>query len=85
MITEIVTDMPNWDKEIILKLTLKELQIIFDAVGNLSPKTIYEKHDEHSSFYDIIPKNDIALIKLIDEAYDDLEVIINKHNGVLDN
>ena len=84
MITEIVTDTPNWDKEITLKLTLKELQIIFDAVGDLSPKVMREKHDEHSPFYNVIPESDIALIKLIDNTYNDLEIIINKYNGVLD-
>lgn len=84
MIKEIVTSVPNWDKEITLKLTLKELQIIFDAVGDLSPKVMREKHDEHSPFYVAIPKNDIALIKLIDETYNDLEVIIDKYDGVLD-
>lgn len=85
MITEIVTDVPNWNKEITLKLTLKELQIIFDAVGDLSSKVMYEKHDKHSSFYDVIFKNDISLIKLIDDVYNDLEIIVNKYNGVLDN
>ena len=84
MIKEIVTDTPNWDKEITLKLTLKELQIIFDAVGELSPKVMYEKHDENSPFYDAIPKNDITLIKLIDDVYNDLEIIVDKYNGVLD-
>ena len=84
MIKEIVTDTPNWDKEITLKLTLKELQIIFDAVGDLSLNVMYEKHDERSPFYDVIPKNDVALIKLIDDIYNDLETIVDKYNGVLD-
>ena len=84
MIKEIVTDTPNWDKEITLKLTLKELQIIFDAVGELSPKVMYEKHDENSPFYNVISKNDIALIKLIDDAYNDLKIIVDKYDGVLD-
>lgn len=86
MITEInKTDMPNWNKEITLKLNLKDLQIIFDAVGDLAPKVIYEKHNENSPFYSVIPKTDMALIKLIDDIYNDLEIIIDKYNGVLDN
>lgn len=87
MITEIKTktDVPNWDKEIILKLTLKELQIIFDAIGDLSPNVIYEKHYDDSPFYNVIPKdNNFALIKIIDEIYKELKTIIDKYNGVLD-
>ena len=87
MITEIKTktNVPNWNKEIILKLTLKELQIIFDAIGDLSPNVIYEKHHDNSPFYNVIPKdNNFALIKIIDEIYEELKTIIDKYNGVLD-
>lgn len=77
-------DAPNWDKTITLELTLKDLQIIFDAVGDLPPRVIYEKHNENSPFYSVIPKTDMALIKLIDDIYNDLEIIIDKYNGVLD-
>lgn len=77
------TDIPNWDEIITLQLTLKDLQIIFDAVGNISPNVLEEKH-EHSSLHDIIFENEMSSSKLIDKVYDELESILVKHNGVLD-
>lgn len=72
----------DWNKKITLQLTLKDLQFIFDAVGNLNINMLKEKHGKDSPFYSII--NDTTLIKSIDELYDDLQIIVDKHNGVLD-
>lgn len=76
-------DTPNWDETITLELTLKDLQIIFDAVGDLPPQVIKDKHI-NSPLHDVIFVDTISASKLIDEIYNSLEVIIDKHNGVLD-
>ena len=76
-------DTPNWDKIITLELTLKDLQIIFDAVGDLPPQVIKDKH-MNSPLHDIMSIDTISMSNLIDEIYGSLEVIIDKYNGVLD-
>ena len=85
MVTEIKNNtITDWNKKITLQLTLKDLQFIFDAIGDLTICTLKEKHKENSPFYSIISVNDIALIRLIDNLYDELRIIIDKYNGVLD-
>lgn len=77
------TDIPNWDEIITLQLTLKDLQILFDAIGGIPPRVLKEKH-EQSSLHDVIFESEISASKLIDKIYSELEDIIDKHNGVLD-
>ena len=86
---------PNWNKEIKLKLNLRDLQIIYDAIGELPPDILKNKHKD-SNFLDtavgvdnITTKvttpidNTIAAI-LIDEIYSALEIILDKYNGITD-
>ena len=77
------TDIPNWDEIITLQLTLRDLQIIFDAVGDIPPNTLEEKH-RYSSLHDIIFEDKMSSSNLISKIYNELENIIDKHNGVLD-
>lgn len=77
------SNIPNWNEVITLELTLRDLQIIFDAVGDMPPNVLEEKH-KHSSLHDIIFEDKMSSSKLIDKVYDELESILVKHNGVLD-
>lgn len=75
---------PNWYKEIKLKLNLRDLQIIYDAIGELSPNILKDKHKD-SNFLDVeVSMDDGIAAVLIDEIYSALEIILDKYNGVLD-
>ena len=95
MIEEIKTKsiFPNWNKEIKLKLNLRDLQIIYDAIGELPPNILKNKHKD-SDFLDttvsvdntkvIAPIDDTIAAVLIDEIYSALEIILDKYNGIID-
>ena len=86
---------PNWYREIKLKLNLRDLQIIYDAIGELSPNILKDKHKD-SDFLDTTvsvdnittkvttPIDDTVAAVLIDEIYSALEIILDKYNGIID-
>lgn len=86
---------PNWNKEIKLKLNLRDLQIIYDAIGELPPNILKNKHKD-SDFLDTpvsvdnittkvtTPIDDTTAAVLIDEIYSALEIILDKYNGIID-
>ena len=86
---------PNWNREIKLKLNLRDLQIIYDAIGELPPSILKNKHKD-SDFLDIAvgidnittkvttPIDDTIAAILINEIYSALEIILDKYNGIID-
>ena len=75
---------PNWNKEIKLKLSLRDLQIIYDAIGELSPNILKDKHKD-LNFLDVeVSMDDGIAAVLIDEIYSALEIVLDKYNGIID-
>ena len=68
---------PNWDEEIKISLSLRDLQLIYDCVGAVPFKYINYRH-ETTKFrrnYDA---------RCFTTLYDELEDILTFHNGVID-
>ena len=72
---------PNWGETIRLEMDLEDLQIIYDCVGAVPLKYWKNKHKN------TIFKNEINIYcpNMITELYEEIEYIIDKHNGVTDN
>ena len=72
---------PNWNEKITLELTLRDLQIIYDAVGSTPPIILKDKHEKRNSslFHD-----NLFTATLIDDIYSELENILTKYNGIID-
>ena len=74
---------PNWNEKITLELTLRDLQIIYDAVGSIPPIILKDKHEKRNSslFHDNVTYNASTLI---DNIYSELENILTEYNGIID-
>lgn len=86
MIKEIKSKLkkPDWNEKITLELTLRDLQIIYDAVGSIPPMILKDKHEKcNSLFYDNLLKYNSAST-LIYDVYSELENILTEYNGIID-
>lgn len=78
-----MNEKPQWKKVIRVDLTLEELQIIHDCVGNTAFDDIYHKHDnEYNDYHQ--EWNKIFVPFMLHQVYDDLEQILNDNNGIVD-
>lgn len=68
---------PQWYKTIRVDLTLTELQMIYDCVGNTPFCDIHYKHDDEKW-------NNMLLPIMLDKLYDDLGKILDDNNGIID-
>lgn len=66
----------NWNREICLSLTLKELQVIYDSVGCSNQSDRRELWDENNTECICYDTN------FTDGVYEDLEEIIVDNGGV---
>ena len=75
---------PNWNETIKLELTLRDLQIIYDAIGDIQPRVIEEKHERYGSslLRESVITYDVS--SLIDDIYNELEKILTAYNGIID-
>ena len=75
---------PNWNETIKLELTLRDLQIIYDAIGDILPSVIEEKHERYGSslLRESVITYDVS--SLIDDIYNELEKILIAYNGITD-
>lgn len=75
---------PNWNEAIKLELTLRDLQIIYDAIGSMPPKVVEEKHKKRNSslLCESVVTYDVA--SLIHDIYNELEEILTVYNGIID-
>lgn len=78
------TKLPKWDEEIKLCLTLRDLQIIYNCVGDVPFSVLKDEH-RTSIFRDqLTEENGADKIRLLDDIYENLREIIERHGGVLD-
>ena len=70
---------PNWGEKIQLEVDLADLQIIYDCVGAVPLKYLKAKH--RNTNFEI--KHYTA--NMFTELYEELEDIIDRHNGITDN
>lgn len=75
---------PNWNEVITLELTLRDLQIIFDAVGAMPPRALEEKHELYNSSLFNAGMLTYDVSSLIDDVYDELRKILTAYNGIID-
>lgn len=68
---------PNWNEEIEIKLSLRDLQLIYDCVGAVPLSYINYKH-ENTKF---TKRYDATFFTTV---YDELDDLIVAHNGVND-
>ena len=74
---------PQWKKVIRIDLTLEELQIIYDCVGNIAFEDInYKNNNEYNDYHQ--EWNKIFIPAMLDNVYDGLEQILNDNNGIVD-
>lgn len=80
MIKDITNGKNNfWDKEINLSLSLRDLQIIYDAVAELPFNRLRMMH-ETTSF-----KEELKDVRLLDNIFGELEDILIDYHGIVDN
>ena len=72
-----MNEKPQWYKTIRVDLTLTELQMIYDCVGNTPFYDIHYKHDDEKW-------NNMLLPIMLDKLYDDLGKILDDNNGIID-
>lgn len=80
MIKELNTNKStNWEEQIELKLSLADLQIIYDCVGAVPIRYLSNKH-QNTNF-------DVGryTANIVTNIYHELEDIIFTHNGITDN
>ena len=70
----------KWNKKIQLKLSLKELQIIYDCVGAMTPNELREKAIDKAYCWNDL--NDIEVV--LHNVYESLDNIISNHGGIVD-
>ena len=79
---------PNWNETIKLELTLRDLQIIYDAIGNIQPRIVEEKHERYGSSLFLFRERESVITydasSLIDDIYNELEKILIAYNGIID-
>lgn len=82
MIKEI--ESKSWNETIKLELTLRDLQIIYDAIGSMPPRVIEEKHEKYG--FSLLREGVITYdaSSLIDDIYNELEKILIAYNGIID-
>ena len=80
MIVEKTKPKTYWDEKITVELTLADLQLLYDCVGAVSWRYILLRHDKTIFKEKILLKNSSNLTCL----YNELEKIVDKHNGLTD-
>lgn len=78
-----MNEKPQWKKVIRIDLTLEELQIIYDCVGDIAFEDIHYKHNnEYNDYHQ--EWNKIFVPFMLNSVYEDLEQILNDNNGIVD-
>lgn len=77
MIKELgINEKTNWDEKVQIELSVADLQIIYDCVGAIPLNYLKVKH-KNTHFE--------CTAEILTAIYDELEEIVNKHNGITDN
>lgn len=77
MIKEVINNTFDWDKEIEIKLSLKDLQFIYDSIGGIPLKYYLKKH-ENTKFKTYCNNFEI------NDMYETLQKLIDKYECISD-